>query len=180
MRPVSRQEQEEMGLLPRHQAAGDRFVPGHDRHELTAADQAVLASALRAGADMITHRQASHHARSDDNAMGLALASLVYSLAYGVALLLITGGLLLAGYMTLGGDGGRWLTAWLVVWGLACLGALAVNRWQGLHYSPAGLAHHEIDSRERIAVHAIDRHADIIERRLLGDDSNVKYIEVDD
>jgi hypothetical protein len=69
----------------------------------------------------------------------------------------------------------------MVVWGLACLGALAVNRWQGLHYSPSGIAHHEIDSRERVALHAIDRHAEIIERRLgLADQGNVKYIEVDD
>lgn len=162
---MSLEDQRRLGYRPERQKV---FVPAHtpdDRH-LSEADRGILSAALSAGADMMTHRQQTHHAHSDDSAMTLALASLVYSAAYGLALLLITGGLLLAGWLFLGGDGGRWLTAWLVVWGLACLGALIYNRWQGLHFSPAGIAHAEIDSRERIALHAIDRHADIIEKRL--------------
>lgn len=175
---VTLEQQRQMGIIRQQH----NFVPAraYDERHLSDADRAVLGAALNAGADMMTHRQQTHHAHSDDSAMSLALASLAYSAAYAAALAFVTAGLLLIGWMMIGGDGGRWLTAWLVVWGLACLGALIVNRWQGLHYSPAGIAHAEIDSRERIALHAIDRHADIIEKRLGLDDEDDggKYIEV--
>jgi hypothetical protein len=168
---VTRQEQEQMGLIP---PQAGRFVPAREQNTLSDADRSVLGSALGAGADMMTHRQQTHHAHSDDTALTNAFASLFYSLAYAVAFALITGGLLLAGWMFVGGEGQAWLLAWLVVWGICSLAALAYNRWQGLWFSPPGIAHHEIDSRERVAMHAIDRHADIIEKRLgLADDSNV-------
>lgn len=162
---MSIEQQRELGYLPQRRQT---FLPAHDPGErnLSDADRAVLTGALDAGSAMMTHRQQTHHAHSDDSAVTMAMASLIYSGAYALALAFITAGLLIIGWMFLGGSGGRWLVAWLVVWGLACLGALIVNRWQGLHYSPAGIAHHEIDSRERIALHAIDRHADLIERRL--------------
>lgn len=134
--------------------------------ELTTTEQGVLSSALASAGEMIAHRQMSHHAGQQDSALGNALASLAYSIAYGVAIAMITAALVILAWIVLGGDEGLYALAWLGAWGVCCLGALAYNRWQGLWFSPAGLGHHEIDSRERVAMHAIDKHTDIIEQRL--------------
>lgn len=168
-----------MGLIRRDQAYGDRFVPARPGRELTDAERSVLQASLGAGADMMTHRQQTHHAGSTDNAITLAVGSLIYSGAIALAAALITAGVVFLAYMTLGGDGGRWAVVWLVLWGLGVLAALLWNRRQGLYHSPAGLAHHEIDSRERVALETMHRHADIIERRLELEQgrSDVKYIE---
>jgi hypothetical protein len=114
---------------------------------------------------MIAHRQMTHHARSDDSAITNALASLIYSVAMGSAAAMITAGILFIAYNLLGGDEGLYAIAWLVTWGICVLVALLRNRLQGLWHSPTGIAHHEIESRERIALYAIDRHVQLIEKR---------------
>lgn len=72
---------------------------------------------------------------------------------------------------------------WLVVWGGISYFAMNKNRGQAYKHSPTGVARleqesqvamhdrtasvqeYEIDSRERVAMHAIDRHAELIEKR---------------
>lgn len=138
----------------------------HNNTQLTTAEQGVLSSALASAGQMIAQRQQTHHAGQDDTAVGLSIASLIYSVAYGVAMAMITAAIVLVVWLAMGGDEVYYGLFWLFLWGACCLGALAYNRWQGLHFSPAGLAHHEIDSRERVALYAIDKHAAIIERRI--------------
>jgi hypothetical protein len=107
------------------------------------------------------------HARQDDSAVSHAQATLLVSSAYIVAAGMITAGLLLIVWLFRGlGDGwGAYTFTGLIAWGVAILAALWGNRRQSLHHSPTGVTHHEIDSRERIARHAIDTHADLLIRR---------------
>lgn len=107
------------------------------------------------------------HARMDDSAITHAKATLLVSAAYIVAAGMVTAGLLLVVWMYRGlGEG--WATyayTGLIVWGVCILAALWGNRRQSLHHSPTGIAHHELDSRERVAMHAIDVHADLLIKR---------------
>lgn len=104
------------------------------------------------------------HARQDDSALTHARATLLISAAYIVAAAMVTVGLLLIVWLFRGlGDG--WATytyTGLIVWGIATLWALWGNRKQSLWHSPTGISHHEIDSRERLAKHAIDTHAKLL------------------
>lgn len=144
------------------------YLPAR-RHsdDITMNEQALLGNAVHAASDMVARRQMSHLSRTDDTAITATLASLIYSAAYAVAALLITGGIFILAWMFNGmdGHGGRYFVVWLVVWGLCILVSLAVNRWQGLHHSSTGLSHAEIKSREKIALHTIDRHIELLERK---------------
>jgi hypothetical protein len=156
-------EQEKLGL--RRQAHSSNLVAPYTHNEITAPEQGVVHAALAAAGTVMAHRQMAHLSKSEDTALTNAFASLFYSLAYSVAGALITGGILCLAFLLFGGDEGVYLLIWLILWGICLLAALAYNRWQGLWFSPAGLDHHEIESRERIAMHAIDKHIELIERR---------------
>lgn len=101
------------------------------------------------------------------DAMTHAKATLLVSSAYIVAAFLITLGLLLLAWLfkALGDAWGLYVYGGLIAWGVAVLVALWGNRKQSLWHSPTGLGHHEIDSRERIAMHALDTHADLLLER---------------
>jgi hypothetical protein len=109
----------------------------------------------------------SHIVRSDDTAVTQAYASLIYSAAYGFAAALITAGMVLILWIKYGvaGEGGDYALLWLLLWGISILVALIINRLQGLKYSSSGIARHEIDSRERIAMYIVDKHIELIEKR---------------
>ncbi|HMN27724.1 MAG TPA: hypothetical protein PKE45_06160 [Caldilineaceae bacterium] len=160
---ITIREQEKLGL--RRQAHSSNPVAAYTQNEITAPEQGVVHAALAAAGTVMAHRQMAHLAKSEDTALTNAWASLFYSVAYSLAGALITGGMLCLAFLLFGGDEAIYLLTWLVVWGICLLAALAYNRWQGLWFSPAGLDHHEIDSRERIAMHAIDQHIELIERR---------------
>ena len=159
---ITIQEQERRGLRDRKPA---NYVVPYSPAEITANEQGVIDSALSAAGTVMSGRQMSHLAKSDDTALTNAFASLFYSLAYSIAGAFISGGLLLLAYCVLGGDEGIYALVFLVLWGCCFLAALAYNRWQGLWFSPAGLEHHEIDSRERIAMFAIEKHIELIQTR---------------
>jgi hypothetical protein len=159
---ITVEEQERQGL--RRPARANHIVP-YSHGEITANEQGVIDSALTAAGTVMAGRQMSHLAKSEDTALTNAFASLFYSLAYSVAGAMITAALLLLVFLLFGGNERIYLLLFFLLWGMCLLGALAYNRWQGLWFSPAGLDHHEIDSRERIAIHAIDKHIELIERR---------------
>jgi hypothetical protein len=159
---ISIEEQERRGLRDPKPA---NFVVPYSPGEITANEQGVIGSALSAAGTVMSGRQMSHLAKSDDTALTNAFASLFYSLAYSVAGAFISAGILLLAYCVLGGDEGIYALLFLIVWGGCFLAALAYNRWQGLWFSPAGLEHHEIDSRERIAMFAIEKHIELIQTR---------------
>lgn len=123
------------------------------------------------------------HIRHQDDAITNAKASLLYS----KALILVTSigitAILFLVYLNQGGDLGVYFGIELLALSGAALVALVVNRAQGLNHSASGIAHHElrtqekiarrhaqtqeyeIDSRERIATYAIDRHVELVKTR---------------
>ena len=156
------EEQEESGL--RRSSSPNLILP-YTRNEFTPAERELLGQALSTSGTVMAQRQVSHLARSKETPLTNALSSLIYSFAYSIAGAVITGGLLLLALNFLGGDGEIYFIIWFILWGACFLAALAYNRWQGLWFSPAGLDHHEIDSRERIAMYVIDRHLTLLERK---------------
>lgn len=160
MNTISRKEQVEKGYItPKNFTPPSTEITIHDN------DRGILTSAVDAASDMVSHRQMSHFVRSDDNAVSQAQGSLLYSLAYSLAAAMITGGIILMAWIVRGGAGSDYAIAFLVVWGICVLVALAVNRKQGLHHSATGIAHHEIESRERMGMYAIDKHVELIRER---------------
>lgn len=129
-----------------------------------------IGSELTTVAGDLMRTTTSGHARQDDDAMTHAKATLLVSGAYILAALLITVGLLLIVWLFkgLGERLAPYAYAGLLVWGIAILLALAANRRQALWHSPTGIAHHELDVRERIAYHAINVHAQLLLRQLEG------------
>ena len=151
-----------------------------DPHELPAYMTQGQPIQLDAPAPALSH---TGHIRHQDDALTNARASLLYSRAIGAVAALGVTGLLFLAWLTYGGDVA-------VYFGLEVLGvsgvalvALVVNRGQGLHHSASGIAHHElktqeklarrhaqtqeylIDSQERVATYAIDKHVELVKTR---------------
>lgn len=123
------------------------------------------------------------HIRHQDDAITNAKASLLYSKAIILVVSIGITAILFLVYLDQGGDLGIYFGIELVSLSGAALVALLYNRHQGLHHSASGIAHaelrtqtkianrhaevqeYEIDSRERIALHMIDKHAELIEKR---------------
>ncbi len=142
--------------------AGSTFVPAVvERKNMVTTVPALDHSTLL---PMASH---SGHARMDDSAITHAKATLLVASAYIAAAGMITAGLLLIVFLYRGlGEGFAVYTfTGLIVWGIATLAALFGNRKQSLWHSPTGIAHHELDSRERLARHAIDTHAHLLLKR---------------
>lgn len=154
----------EITIQPKKSA---NYLPARTVSDFSMNEQAILGNAVDAAGDMISRRQMSHLSRTDDTAITAAVANLIYSAAYAFAALLITGGVFLLAWLSSGRDGnGTWyFVGWLVAWGVCILVALGINRSQGLYHSSTGLAHHEIDSRERVAMYTVDRHIELLEKR---------------
>ena len=149
---VTYEEQKDLGLI---RESAPRFLPAktHNPRELSTTDQNLLSNAVHAAAEMTARRQMGHLVRSDDTAITQAKASLLYSVAYAFAAALITGAICFVGYLNEGGGGAFYTVVWLFFWGASVLAALAINRHQGLWHSSTGIAHHEIESRERVATY---------------------------
>lgn len=76
-------------------------------------------------------------------------------------------------YGVLGYRGGLVTGGAIALMGFGSLAFLAYNRSKGLHHSATGIAHHDIDSRERVdveslgsrervAMHTIDKHVEVL------------------
>lgn len=122
---------------------------------------------LPAVVDLVQRDAGGIQVRQADDALTHAKATLLVSAAYVAAALVITVGLLLIVWLFRGlGEGwAAYVYAGLLLWGIATLLALWANRRQSLHHSPTGIAHHEIDSRERLAHHALNLHAKLLRER---------------
>lgn len=114
------------------------------------------------------------HSRQDDDAITHAKATLLVSAAYIVAAAMITAGMLLIIWLfrALGDAVAIYFYAGIVLWGVCILAALLLNRRQSLHHSASGIAHHELDSRERLAKYAIDSHIRLLLKRWGVDDEH--------
>jgi len=125
------------------------------------------------------------HARHVDDPITNAQASLLYSVSYGVAAALVIFALLLLAIFRYGVDIDflSGLGIEICVTGLVTIFAMAINRQQGLDHSAPGIERRQIKadeamhsrtmdveeeriaSQERIAMHAIDTHARLLEKR---------------
>jgi len=114
--------------------------------------------------DILPPAHLGGYARQDDDALTHAKATLLIAGAYIVAAAMITAGLLLVIYWfrALGDGVAIYFYSGLIFWGVCILAALWSNRRQSLHHSPTGVAHSEIESRERLAKYAIHTHARLL------------------
>ena len=117
--------------------------------------------------DVVRQGHASAQNLQEDTALVAAQATLLVSLAYLAAIgLIVTGIAVLAWiFQAMGERIAVYAFTGLVGFGLAALASLLWNRRQSLWYSPPGLGHHEIASRERIATEALNVHADLLLER---------------
>jgi hypothetical protein len=142
---------------------GNTFVPALP----TRTPQTITTLAPIEVGNLLPQAAQTGHARQDDDAITHAKATLLVASAYIIAAGMITLGLLLIIWLYRGlGEGwGLYTFTGLIVWGLCVLASLWGNRKQSLWHSPSGIAHHELDSRERLARHAIDTHAHLLLKR---------------
>jgi hypothetical protein len=116
-----------------------------------------------AGIALNGHTTQSRAAQSD-TAITHAQAHLIATLPAVGAVVAITTGLVLIAGLALGGPVIVWIGLELAIFGVGALVVLTRGRRQGLEHTPAGVERHEIDARARIAMHAIDRHCEALER----------------
>ena len=163
-RTITLEEQREMGLrVERNFVAPVRAEPT-TAYQITPAELASMQQGNAIAGQVMAYDPA-HLAKSQDTAQTIANASLTYALSYGcifAAVALPVGLILVFGFGASGWDVS--LISFLT-WGAFTMYMLRGNRAQGLYHSPTGIGHHEIESREKIAIHAIDRHVDMVERR---------------
>lgn len=191
---VSYEEQIEQGLVrrrsnfiePEPQQAIVRPMSEAESQALQAVTQ--LPMMPQAPVISVPSKQApahTSHARHNDDPITNAQTSLLYSVAYGVAAALVVFALLLLATFRYGVaidflDG---LGIEICVTGLVTIIAMAINRQQGLNHSAPGIERRQIKadetmhsrtmdveeeriaSQERIAMHAIDTHARLLEKR---------------
>jgi hypothetical protein len=138
----------------------------------TDTDKNIVTSAVSAAGTIMSNRQNTYQVTSEDNAVGHAKASLMYSVAYAFAAALITGAICLVGYLNEGGGGSFYAIAFLFFWGVSVLVVLYYNRGQGLQHSSAGIALEEIKSRERVAMFAISKHIELVQKKLERDNES--------
>jgi hypothetical protein len=119
-------------------------------------------------------------AHSQDDAMSVSLSSLVYSVVYIVVFAVVIASLLAIAWVVVRDDAtlAVLIVVGVLAWGWSSYSILAYNREQGLHNSPPGIAHAEIESRERLATYAIDAHIYTLERQWEREDGTtpVRYL----
>jgi hypothetical protein len=149
-------------------AEGVTYVPAlPERRPLALSEAPGRGDLLPAALGLAGQGQHTGHARQDDDAVLAAQATLLVATGYAVAGLLITLGLLLLAWMFrwLGGSWPNYVFGGLILWGCVIVVSLLANRRQGLYHSPAGISHHEIDSRERVALAALQMHGELLLKR---------------
>ena len=151
-----------------------------DPHEMPAHLAQAAPIQLAAPAPALSH---TGHIRHTDDAITNARASLLYSKAIIFVVSIGITAILFLVYLDRGGDLGVYFGIELLALSGAALVALLYNRGQGLHHSASGIAHHElrtqekiarrhaqtqeylIDSQERVAMYAIDKHVELVQTR---------------
>lgn len=141
------------------------YVPAAQRNELTPEERAFFRVGADQAVQVIDASNGQHVARSEDNAVTVAHAALIQSVAMGIVFGVVSLALVLIAWWTLRLDFGLALAGGLVVWGVITLYFLERNQEISLWHSPSGIAHHEIDARESVAHHAIDSHQELIRER---------------
>lgn len=135
-----------------------------DNHELTVADGHAIAGGQQLANLAMSGRTALSRAAQSDTAITHSTAFLIASAPVVGALTMLTTGFCLLGWLVAGGPAVVWIGVELLVLGGAAFVALNRQRRAGLDHTPAGVERHEITVRGQVAMHAIDRHAEMLER----------------
>lgn len=115
-------------------------------------------------------RTAHSRSQQSDTAVSHARAHLIASAPVVGALTVTSSGLVLLGWLLAGGPMLVWLGVDLLIVGIGSVIALTRSRRLSLEHSPAGVERRDIDARAQIAMYAIDRHCEMVERLKGGRD----------
>lgn len=133
-------------------------------HALTVAEGQAIAGGQHLANLAMTGRTAHSRADQSDTAITHSTAFLIASAPVVGALFMLTTGICLLGWLVAGGPGVVWIGVELLLLGGAAFVALNRQRRAGLDHTPAGVERHEISERAKVAMFAIDRHAEMLER----------------
>jgi hypothetical protein len=135
-----------------------------DHHAITTAEAQLMAGGHQLAGAAMAGRTAHSRAEQSDTAESHAKAHLIASAPVVGSMLATTTGLMLLGWLLAGGPAVLWISIELVIVGAGSVVALARSRRAGLEHTPAGVERHEIDARAKVAMYAIDRHLESMER----------------
>jgi len=132
--------------------------------EITANEADIMASGHHLAGVALSGRSAHSRAQQTDTAITHANAHLIASAPVVTALTITSSGLVLLMWLIAGGPAAIWIGVELLIVGIGSVIALTRSRRISLEHSPAGVERHEIDARSQIAMYAIDRHCEMVER----------------
>lgn len=135
-----------------------------DDHAITLPDAQVMAGGQQLANIALSGRTAHSRAQQEDTAITHAQAHLIAAAPVIGGLALTSSGLLLLGWLLAGGPVVVWIALELAILGGGAIVALTRSRRAGLEHTPAGVERHDIDARMAVAMHAIDRHCEMVER----------------
>jgi hypothetical protein len=155
-------------LITLEEQGKTRYVPAQIEKpvpSLSQAEQGLLSQAVTAASHLIANRQMSHLTKNEETPVQNAVASLIYSAVYALIAAGIAFVLAILAITFIGGEEEVYFALAILGWGVYVLHMLKVNREQGLDYSPAGIEHAEIQSREELAKFVINAHIELIKSR---------------
>lgn len=135
-----------------------------DYHEITTAEAQLMTGSQQLAGVALAGRSGHSRAQQSDTAITHAHAHLLASAPVVGSLLVTSTGLVLLGWLLAGGSLLIWISIELVLVGAGAVVALNRSRRAGLEHTPAGVERHEIDARAKVAMYAVDRHCEMIER----------------
>ncbi|MEZ4684157.1 MAG: hypothetical protein R2932_59100 [Caldilineaceae bacterium] len=135
-----------------------------DHQAIGAVEAQVMAGGQQLANLALAGRTAHSRAQQSDTAITHAQAHLIASAPVVAGLAVTSSGLVLLGWLAVGGPALAWIGLELLIVGAGAVVALTRSRRAGLEHTPAGVERHEIDARVKVAIHAIDRHCEMVER----------------
>lgn len=135
-----------------------------DPQAITMAEAQLMAGGQQLANLALAGRTAHSRAQQSDTAITHAQAHLWASLPVIGGLAITTTGIVLIGWLIAGGSLLGWIGLELLIVGAGSVVALTRSRRTGLEHTPAGVERHEIDARVRVAMYAVDRHCEMVER----------------
>lgn len=139
-------------------------IVGGPHEHMSQTEAALIAQGQGLANIAINGHMSQSRANQTDTAITHAQAHLIASLpTVGAVAGIVTGIVIVAGLLA-GGPVVLWVGVELVAFGIGALVVLLRSRQAGLEHTPAGVERHEIDAKVKIAIHAIDRHSEALER----------------
>jgi hypothetical protein len=135
-----------------------------DRDPITSAEAQLMQQGRGLAEIAMSGHIGQSRADQSDTAVTHAQAHLIAALPQVLAIGGVVTGLVMIAGLSVGGSAWLWIGIEIGVFGIGALIALVRGRREGLQHTPAGVERHEIDARTQIAMFAIDRHCEALER----------------